>query len=125
MKKLREEYNGRAEVLALYIAEAHARDEWPISSSRCNRGRGVVSIPQAVTMEQRMAAAAAFVRVFDFQTVPMYCDAVDNAFGHVFGAWPLRFYIVAADGTLRFAAMPQDCVYSLSEVKEALDAHCK
>lgn len=125
MIALREEYAGRVNVVALYIAEAHAQDEWPISSSRCNRGRGMVCVQQARTMEERVATAQEFVDIFAFQSVPMYCDAIDNAFERQFGAWPLRFYVVASDGALRYAAMPRDCVYDLTEIRAAMDRSCR
>ena len=39
--------------LQVYISEAHAVDEWPISSARFNGARGPVAIAQARTQAQR------------------------------------------------------------------------
>ncbi len=47
----------RAAFLMVYIAEAHAADEWPISSARFNEGRGAVNIRQHKSNEERIAAA--------------------------------------------------------------------
>lgn len=47
----------RAAFLMVYIAEAHAADEWPISSARFNEGRGAVNIKQHKSNEERIAAA--------------------------------------------------------------------
>ena len=36
MRFVQEGLEGKAAMLAVYITEAHATDEWPISSARCN-----------------------------------------------------------------------------------------
>lgn len=110
-------------IVSIYIPEAHAQNEWPISSSRCNGGRGIVAVDQHTTMQERRDIASIFVELFDY-AVPMYCDSMDNVFTTVFGAWPLRFYVFGPDGTLKHAAMPMDCVYSLEELQAEMDKHC-
>ena len=87
-------FAGRLRVVTVYIAEAHAADEWPI-------GDGVhpstCSIKQPVSLRERRAAARAFVRelAWPFEVL---VDSMSDAFEHTFAAWPLRFYLVAADG---------------------------
>ena len=44
MNSLHREFGASADFAMLYIAEAHAQDEWPISSSRCNAQRGPVRL---------------------------------------------------------------------------------
>ena len=53
-----------ASVALVYIAEAHAEDEWPVRSSRYNGGRGPVCLRQSATSAQRAAHAAAFAAAF-------------------------------------------------------------
>ena len=43
--------------------QAHAEDEWPISSGRCNLGRGPVRVRAARSTSERVAAAAQFAKV--------------------------------------------------------------
>lgn len=108
-------------VMALYITEAHAQDEWPISSSRCNQGMGVVSVNQPKAMEDRLAIARNFVELFDFADVPMWSDSMANEFESQFGAWPLRFYVISKQGVLTYAAMPEQCMFDLFEIRRAME----
>ena len=64
MLALARELGTRADWLFVYIAEAHAADEWPIASSRFNGARGAVHLAQTRTLASRRAAAAAFARDF-------------------------------------------------------------
>ena len=41
----------------VYIAEAHASDEWPISSSRCY-SKGPICVPQPTTLQARAELAS-------------------------------------------------------------------
>ena len=49
----------------VYISEAHAVDEWPISSARCNGDRGVVAIAQPKSTSERCEVAARSVRAWE------------------------------------------------------------
>lgn len=66
---------GRVSFAMVYVAEAHACDEWPIQSSRHNGNRGAVCIKQHKTTAERCAAAAAFVRDFSV-SMPVLVDPV-------------------------------------------------
>ncbi len=46
MHRLAARFGARAGAAIVYIAEAHATDEWPISSARANGGRGPVCVAQ-------------------------------------------------------------------------------
>jgi hypothetical protein len=94
-------------------------DEWPISSSRCNGGRGPVSIPQHKTASQRAAAARAFQTDFhmDETALPLVCDSVENAFDVAFAPWPLRLYVVH-QGKMAFVSMPHKGTYDLKQVSQ-------
>lgn len=64
---------GAVNCLMVYISEAHAADEWPISSSRYNGGRGAVVVAQHRTTAERCAAARAFMADFGV-TMPLLVD---------------------------------------------------
>ena len=49
----------------MYIEEAHALDEWPISSSRYMPNDTVVSVIQPKLASERVALAQRFVNTFD------------------------------------------------------------
>jgi len=91
--------------LAVYITEAHARDEWPVgaSTSICN---------QPKTLSERLAIANRFVAEQDFK-LPMVVDTMSNAFMQQFSAWPVRFYIIS-DGKVALKAQPNDETYRYS-----------
>ncbi|KAK3250320.1 hypothetical protein CYMTET_40295 [Cymbomonas tetramitiformis] len=115
---LSREFSGRSGFLGVYIQEAHAEDEWPISSSRCNGSRGIVSIRQHRGEEERRMVAAQFVEDFGWR-VPMVCDTMDNAFDREYAPWPLRMYVVHG-GTVVYVAQPRKAAFDLSEVREVL-----
>ncbi|KAK9867669.1 hypothetical protein WJX84_003907 [Apatococcus fuscideae] len=83
----------RAAMLAVYITEAHAMDEWPISSARCNGDRGPVNVLQPSADEERCSLARTFCKNFELR-VPMVVDPVSNPFDVDFAPWPIRFYII-------------------------------
>ena len=100
----------------VYIAEAHGRDEWPISSARHNGGRGVVDVRQSRTLLQRRQAASRLAR--DFAGTLRPCEAgggrldifIDDpergeTFEKHFAPWPLRFFVLQ-DGCVSFIASP-------------------
>ena len=73
---------------AVYIQEAHAQDEWPISEAprefRQHRGIG-----------ERVEAARAFIQ--DYYVAPQvvwYCDMMTNAFNEKYASWPFRFWVL-------------------------------
>ncbi|KAL4440384.1 hypothetical protein ABPG75_003385 [Micractinium tetrahymenae] len=114
------EFRGRADIRGVYITEAHAQDEWPISSARYTPDRQPVLLSQPQSTEERAAAAARFVEQYGFQA-PMLVDPIDNPFDAAFAPWPLRFYILHRS-RLRYKAQPRDCSYDLSELRDRLMA---
>jgi hypothetical protein len=70
-------------IIVIYISEAHAKDEWPISfTNRTNQHKNI---------EERIKAA----KEVDNLNLPLYCDSFDqSSFENVFSAWPERAFIV-------------------------------
>ena len=66
LSALQTQYGDRCVFLSVYIAEAHAADEWPVGAriSFCDQPR---------QLGQRVALAASFVQKYDF-TLPMVVD---------------------------------------------------
>jgi hypothetical protein len=68
----------------VYIAEAHARDEWPISEAPRD-------FAQHVTLEDRLAAARCLLADFELADElahNCFADGVDNAFDAAYASWP-------------------------------------
>jgi hypothetical protein len=61
LKELALKYEGRIQFLFLYILEAHATDEWPISSGRYVPSGEAIAVKQHKTIEERISACQSFV----------------------------------------------------------------
>jgi hypothetical protein len=104
--------------LAVYITEAHARNEWPV-------GNTVSFCDQPTTLAARCELAQLFVNDHSY-LLPMAVDTMSNAFQNAFAAWPFRFYIVS-NGKLALKAQPDASSfhYHLDEVDEWIEANSK
>ena len=95
--------------LQVYIAEAHAQDEWPIGSKR-------YQLNQHKSLEDRAAASRQQMDV----PWPVFLDGMDDKFLHTYGAWPTRFYIFDDRGKMVYLARPQKCAFNPHELEEKL-----
>jgi len=90
--------------LAVYIREAHARDEWPL-------GPTLSCVDQPKEIAQRAANARSYCTKFSFDNIPMLVDSLSDSFEKQFAAWPFRFYAITMDaqGQMRlgFKAQPK------------------
>jgi len=103
----------------VYIDEAHAQDEWPISSSRFNGNRGAVNLQQTHTLRDRTRHAHAFASDFGFDHASGVRMLVDDPecggsvsssvnggdFQQAFSPWPIRMYILQG-GCVRYVSEP-------------------
>lgn len=101
----------------VYIAEAHAMDEWPIRSGRFNQDRGpVVIAKQPTKAKERCELACQFAKDFNFPLSYPHIELLvdDPELGDLFekeyAPWPLRLYLVE-DGVIKFIPEPKDCSY--------------
>ena len=110
----------------VYIAEAHAMDEWPIRSGRFNHGRGAVIVEkQPKKASERCELARKFVEDFmpkanhaDGGNISMLVDdpELGDPFEKQYAPWPLRLYIIR-DGIVEWIAQPKDCSYDEAVVE--------
>lgn len=100
--------------LAIYIAEAHARDQWPV-------GKTISCVDQPTTLEQRLKYAREFRDNFHF-IMPMLVDNMENNFHLTYGSWPFRFYIIY-ENRLIIKAQPdeQDFSYKINQIDSWLE----
>lgn len=116
---LASEAAGHAEFVGVYIAEAHATYEWPISSARYNAGRGPVCIRQARTQTERDEAAAAFCTAFD-PAFPMVSADIEGEFERLYRPWPIRFAVVGPGRRMAFIGQPVECAPDLKALRDFL-----
>lgn len=103
----------------VYTLEAHAVDEWPISSSRADPSGNPVHIQQHRSLQERLSAARSFSDVFEVP-FPVVIDSMDNSFEALFCTWPFRFYVLQ-HGHVAFQAQPKECTYILASLAKALE----
>ena len=109
----------------VYVAEAHAQDEWPIRSGRFNHGRGAVIVEkQPKKAAERCELARKFVEDFmpkvksGGSDISMLVDdpELGDPFEKHYAPWPLRLYLIR-DGIVEFIAQPKDCSYDEAVVE--------
>ncbi len=108
-------YAGRVDVLFVYLSEAHATDEWPISYPvRAHAHRCI---------EDRTAAACAFQRRSGWEEAPIHvaADSMDNFAQVTFGAWPFRFFVLQNDKVL-MRGEAEDYTFPIHQVEDCLRA---
>jgi len=82
MSTIKEKIN----IIVIYISEAHADDEWPISLR--------LRIKQHQKIEERIAAAKKMVEEMDIK-FPIFVDSMNPInFESVYAGWPERGYII-------------------------------
>jgi len=103
-------------VVFVYIAEAHAIDEWQLQSNLDDD----VIVAQHRTIEERFAAARAGVARLGL-TMPVLVDGMHDAVSEAFAAWPERIYVVGCDGRIAFKGGPGPWEFDPEAAGQALD----
>ena len=85
----------------VYIAEAHAVDEWQLAANL----EDDVLLAQHRELDDRLAAARASVARLGL-TMPVLVDGMDDAVSEAFAAWPERLYVTEPGGRLAYVGGP-------------------
>lgn len=74
-------------MIVVYISEAHARDQWPLSN--------VFVINQHKDLDERIAAAKLYIETFDIPfTKHIFVDSFNSkTIENTYSCWPERGYI--------------------------------
>mmetsp|Transcript_115218 Transcript_115218/g.161980 ORF Transcript_115218/g.161980 Transcript_115218/m.161980 type:complete len:131 (+) Transcript_115218:563-955(+) len=113
LQELQHKFAADADFLCVYIAEAHASDEWPMGE--------IVSLRQARKLDDRLTSAREFIDNTKF-TWNVACDGMDNSFNKHFGAWPTRFFVVE-DNRLTFKVeLDEQWMFNVNDVDSFLGA---
>lgn len=93
--------------MLVYIAEAHAFDEWPVGDHLL-LGRRIL---QPRRLEERLALAGDFQRGYGLEALELLVDdpALDAGAGFdaTYAAWPTRFYVLQ-QGQIAWIAWPDE-----------------
>jgi len=122
--------------LVVYIAEAHAEDEWPISSARYNSGQEV-HVPQSYSTESRIANAKSFFENFGYSKLVADSDGnprknslwrtvisqpeeelgnnFSDAFEAIYKPWPFRAFGFV-NNVVDFIVEPRDCEIDIQQI---------
>jgi len=102
----------------VYIAEAHAADQWPINSSVCAGPANSVLAPTSVS-ERRAVAAHMLAALPCLAPLPLLVDGLDDAFLRALAAWPVRLFGVR-HGVLERIGQPHEAAVALPPFREWL-----
>jgi type I thyroxine 5'-deiodinase len=91
-----DKYCDKADFLTVYILEAHAQDEWPISSARWSATGAAIKFEQHKTIEDRKQVAQQFAQDYAWRW-PVVLDTMDNLFEKSYASWPIRFFVLERD----------------------------
>jgi hypothetical protein len=114
LNQLMDIYQDRVDMLAVYIEEAHASDEWPIGSRIC--------YVQPKCDADRTGIANDFIKSTEYR-IPLLMDPVsrNNPFSKVYNPWPIRFYVTDQKRKFSYIAEPIEGSYPLELIRNALD----
>jgi hypothetical protein len=114
---MHDEFRERASFYIVYIAEAHAVNEWRLTSNE----QANIRLKQHDHFAERLAAADLCARELKLR-LPTLVDGMDNAASTLFAAWPERIYIIDKGGTIYYRGGYGPYDFNPAEATEALAA---
>ena len=102
----------------MYIAEAHAADEWQLPA---NLEDGDYCFRQPTSFEARCAAGRLMAPKLGL-TIPTLVDGMDDAAARAFSAWPERIYVIDRDGRVAYPGAPGPGGFKPEDAEAALCA---
>ncbi len=87
MDDLQETYKAKLNLIVIYISEAHAKDEWPISHKNQTK--------QHRNLAERIAAAKQILKEYPRLRSRVFVDSFDKEnYENEFCGWPERAYLL-------------------------------
>jgi peroxiredoxin len=118
MNALSESYEDRAQFYFIYVQEAHATDGWPDDSNTKDK----ILYANARTAEDRVKAGSACAAGLKIP-FPMLVDGMGNEVERAYRAWPIRVYVIDANGNVAFKTRPGPFGFKKDVVEAALKSH--
>ena len=114
MAELQQRFGAVAEFAVIYLAEAHAADEWPMGDH--------VVLDQPKVIEERLGNARAFMEGAALAPpLAVFVDSMSNDFLRLFSAHPERYFVIV-DRRLAWKSQPSGLGgYNLDELAQFLD----
>lgn len=100
-------------LLFVYIAEAHALDEWPVLSSRHTADGEDVRVDQTRTLAARISRAAAVAAQYGYSDVLV--APPEGTFELLYRPWPFRIFGFD-DTTVTLSLEPLQCSPDLHQL---------
>ena len=101
----------------MYVAEAHAADEWQLPANL----EDDAVLTQQTTLEERRAQAVETAARLALG-LPLFLDEMDNRASIAFAAWPERLVLIGPDRRIVFPGSPGPWGFSPEEARERLAA---
>lgn len=118
LEDIRKRFEPVAQVLYIYIKEAHPDDEWQMES---NVEQDLV-FEQPKTFDDRLDLAQAFVSEMGVEG-PVLVDEISNVANACFAAWPERLYVVGTDGRIAYKGGMGPFKFDTDELEEFLQSN--
>jgi hypothetical protein len=99
----------------VFILEAHASDEWKLTSNI------VAPIKQTKTLEDRFAASQQYQQLTNLPWTILLDDPTTNAFEAMYAPWPFRLYIIDANKSFAHIAEPVIDAFDLNHFEEEMN----
>lgn len=133
------DFHSKATLAMLYIQEAHAQNEWPITSCRLSKKGlapgappGTLGAPicynQHSSLAERLTACRDFVNDYSVPTDSILClvDSVEgNPYQTAYAAWPIRWHVFrqgAGGAVVETVGQPDDGSFDMMQVYELLSS---
>lgn len=118
LNALYREFEGKVDMVTVYIEEAHAIDEWPMGDGA--KGSEFKGIVQPQTLAERADAANLLVTDLGYE-IPLVVDNMNNEVRIKYACWPLRFYIIDQQ-QVWYKAQPSGYRYSVAALRDSMVA---
>jgi len=118
LNSLYKEFEGKVDMVTVYIEEAHAVDEWPMGDGA--KGSDFKAIVQPRSLSERAQAAQLLVTDLDYE-VPLVLDNMENEVRVKYACWPLRFYVIDEE-QVWYKAQPSKYRYSVPALRDSVIA---
>lgn len=100
MNMLASRYGTQVRIVFVYILEAHAKDEWYVSSIN-------EELSQHKSTSDRVEAANVFTAKYPLHAqIELVLDNEDNDFNETYSSWPFRYWMIDCDGKIALKCMP-------------------
>eukprot|EP01084_Bolivina_argentea_P157969 275234_1 len=119
MNSIFQKFKHSVNFITVYIAEAHAQDEWPI------RTKPELCIKQHRTLKERVKAANYWVNELKHNCGPVYIDLMENMFMNIYSAWPKKIFIIH-HGLIQWVLEPdKPGLFRFEDIEEAIESMIK